>query len=256
MVHVLDCADDELYRKRDPRRVQLVEVEGVRTLLAVPLISEGTAIGSLCMFRREVRAYDPAQIALVETFAAQAIIAIENVRQFRELQEKLEREAATREILTVISQSRDDEGPVFDVILENAQQLCASPLTFLCLANEERSLVHLVANKGLSREWEEFIKIGVPIDSPHINVRAVTEGRVVHVPDMKADALYETGDEVRRKAVDEEGMRTMLAVPLISEGTAIGSLCVFRREARAFYPAQIALGRDLRRPGRHRDREG
>ena len=88
----------------------------------MPLISQGRGTGCLILFRDEVRPYSDDQIALVETFAAQAVIAIENVRQFRELQTRLEREAASREILGVISQSRDDDSPVFETILEKRSE--------------------------------------------------------------------------------------------------------------------------------------
>ncbi len=97
--HNSDLADDDLYRQRHPVRVAIVEQEGVRTFLAVPLISGGEAVGCIALYRREVKPFTDSQIGLVEMFAAQAVIALENVRQFRQLQTRLEREAVTREIL-------------------------------------------------------------------------------------------------------------------------------------------------------------
>lgn len=241
VIRMDDIADDELYRKRDPRRVQMVEVEGVRSILVVPLIKDDQGIGGIILYRREVRPFSDEDVALAQNFAAQAVIAIENVRQFRDLQTRLEREAATKEILSVISESRDDDSPVFEIILQNAERLCASPLTFLILANEDRTKVFPVANRGLSPRWLTRFEKGAPIDSPLVVSRAIVEGRVFHIPDLEADELYISGNEDRRRAVEEEGIRTLLAVPLVSDGVAIGALCAFRKEVQPFDPAQIAL---------------
>jgi len=112
VIHLVDMSDSELYRAGSPYVRALVDIEGIRTILFVPLIAGGEAIGAITLFRHEVAAFDDRDIALVETFAAQAVIAIENVRQFRELQSRLEREVATRRILQVISRSREDDEPV------------------------------------------------------------------------------------------------------------------------------------------------
>ena len=131
-------ADTDDYRSGDPIRQRTVHDEGLLTFLSVPLMSGSKAMGCIDLFRREVRPFDDRQIALVETFAAQAVIAIESVRQFRELQTRLEREAATSGILEVISQSRDDDQPVFEVILEHAARLCATSYASLHLVDERR----------------------------------------------------------------------------------------------------------------------
>ena len=241
VIRMDDISDDELYRKRDPRRVLMVEVEGVRSILVVPLVKDGQGIGGIVLYRREVKPFSDDDVVLAQNFAAQAVIAIENVRQFRDLQTRLEREAATKEILSVISESREDDSPVFDIILQNAERLCASPLTFLILANEDRTKFFLVANRGLSPRWFDRFEKGTPIDSPLVVARAIVEGKVFHIPDLEADELFVSGNEDRRRAVQEEGMRTLLAVPLISDGVAIGSLCAFRKEVQPFDPAQIAL---------------
>ena len=190
--------------------------------------------------------------ALLETFAAQAVIAIENVRQFRELQTRLEREAATREILSVISQSRDDEQPVFDVILEHAARLCATSYASLHLVDERRENWILTAAR--SNHHRSF-EIGEVFPLPASRTAAATsilEARVVHIEDLADDDLYRQGDPVRVRTVDEEGARTMLVVPLITGGLAIGCITLRRNEVRPFSADQIALVESFRRPGRHR----
>ena len=140
VVHDVNIADSDLYRQGHEVRRKLVDELGVQTLLSVPINSGTEAIGSINLIRREPGPFPDQQIALVESFAAQAVIAIENVRQFREIQfananlsQALERQTATSEVLDVISQSRDDEAPVFDVILERTAQLSGSPMAHLLL---------------------------------------------------------------------------------------------------------------------------
>ena len=127
VVHMRDLLETDAYRAGDEAMVRAVEMEGMRTFLAVPLLTADGAIGTLGLYRREQRPFTEDQIALVETFAAQAVIAIENVRQFREVQERLEREKASRDVLDVISTSRDDDIPVFETILQNASRICNAP---------------------------------------------------------------------------------------------------------------------------------
>ena len=134
--------------ERDPLRSIWLKLEGVRTRLIVPLVRHGVAIGASTLSRREIRPFTADEIHLVETFAAQAVIAIENVRQFRELQTRLAREAATREILEVISQSRDDDKPVFEVVLRKAAELCHAPMASLLIISEDRSHSVLAAEWG------------------------------------------------------------------------------------------------------------
>jgi len=133
VINLPDMRDGENYRSGLPVAVRMVEEEGIRTLLMVPLSRGDEAIGAFVVNKREVAPFTDDEIDLVKTFSAQAVIAIENVRQFRELQTRLEREAATREIRHSISQSRDDEQPVFDVILESARRLCDAPFAGIAL---------------------------------------------------------------------------------------------------------------------------
>jgi len=143
---VEDMGATHFHADGDERYRVVVTEGGIRSNLIVPLVLNGQGIGCLMLGRDEVRPYSADHVQLIETFAAQAVIAIENVRQFREVQQRLEREKASREVLQVISASRDNPAPVFDVILKHATQLSGAPLANLCLLNDERTHWHLVAH--------------------------------------------------------------------------------------------------------------
>jgi class 3 adenylate cyclase len=257
VVEVEDLADDPICHAGQPHRVHAVEVEGIRTFVAGPLIINDTGIGAIRLYRREVRPFEERQIELVKTFADQAVIAIENVRQLRaledrtialdrskqELESRLEREEATREILQVISNSRDDEKPVFKVILENAARLCDAPNAYLHLCDEERKHLEVAAYAGTRDAFLDFLsEHPLPLDgSISQSARAVLEKAVVHQEDLADDELYRQRQPHRVRAVDDEGMRTLLSVPLISGDEAIGIFSLYRREVRRFDERQIEL---------------
>ncbi|MCL5776910.1 GAF domain-containing protein [Limibaculum sp. FT325] len=240
VVHIEDIADTEGYRRGDRQRVDAVEIEGIRTFLAVPLLRDAMAIGCIGVYRREVMAFSTEQIALLETFAQQAVIAIDNVRQFRELQMRLEREAATREILQVISRSPDDVKPVLETIVRNAARLCDSPDVGLHLANEARTRSRLVcvsdADQGVFEIGQEF-----DLSLPHQTPTSIREGRVIHNPDIADDPLYRARDPIRVRLVEVDGVRSRLSVPLLKDGVAFGCINLNRHEVRPFTETEIAL---------------
>jgi GAF domain-containing protein len=238
VLHTHDLADTQLYRDGNPERRHLVDVDGVRTFLSVPLVKNGVAFGCFNLNRKKVQPYSDDDIALLETFADQAVIAIENVRQFRELQVRLEREAATKEVLQVISQSRDDEGQVFDIILQKAAALCGADQAGLQLVTETRSHIRLAADLGQMRtafkpgkEW--------PIDSPISAAVSIRSAKVIHIPDYAETDLYKSGDPTAIHTVETEGVRTRLVVPLLQNGIAIGTISLSRHEVRFFGPSEI-----------------
>jgi GAF domain-containing protein len=235
-----DMTQSDLYVSGDPLTVRIVEEEGFRTRLSVPLINDGRGIGCIVLSRRDVAPFPQSDIALVETFAQQAVIAIENARQFQELQVRLEREAATREILEVISQSRDDEEPVFRAILDRAERLCDAYASGLQLVNEAGTHLRLLALHG---EDQGSFPTGTEFDlnEPLGMSQAVREGRAVQIEDLKDTDLYRQGHEGRRKMVDVEGVRTHLNVPLMRGTKAFGNITLSRQELRPFTPDQIAL---------------
>jgi GAF domain-containing protein len=209
-----------------------------RTYLGAPLRQQGELIGVLNARRTEVRPFTPAQIKLLETFADQAVIAIENVRLFNELKESLEQQTATSEILGVIASSPTDIQPVLDVVAENAARLCDSHDAQI--HRVEGDMVRKVASYGdispvfaigearpISRERGFFVD------------RAILEGQMIHIHDARAEIGEEYAD-VKRAAV-RSGLRTALAVPLLREGIPIGAILIRRLEVRPFTDKQIAL---------------
>ncbi|MDH3668808.1 MAG: GAF domain-containing protein [Paracoccaceae bacterium] len=246
-IQVEDMAETELYRSGDPVTVRMVDEEGLRTGLRVPLIQGDRAFGCIALSRREVRPFTDDEIALVQTFADQAVIAIENVRQFQavqtantELETQLQREAAAREVLQVISQSRDDEQPVFDVILENAARLCRSTMARLHLVESDRK------HRRIAAHWGEDLRalaIGekIPMNKGHPISVSILEARVIHIEDISETDLYKGHDPLFRRLVDEEGIRTLLTVPLLQGGQAFGCIALSCRERSPFAKQDIEL---------------
>ncbi len=236
-----DLRETPRYEAGDPLVVKMVDRDSARSMLAVPLISGGVGIGAIALNRTRVQPFTLDEVALIETFAAQAVIAIENVRQFRELQTRLEREAATKEVLQVISQSRDDDAPVFEAILEQAARLCKVPQAGLIMANEDRTSVTYAACWGTpSKHFQPGVSHW-SIDSPIAITTTVREGRVVNIPDTMADEVARQNHPDRLEIVEEEEIRSVLAVPLMKDGIAIGCIDVYRREVDPFTDDDIKL---------------
>ena len=243
VVHIEDLTETDMYKRGDPGRVAMVEEEGMRTIVGVPLISGDEAIGCITLFRREVSPFTDEEIQLVETFAAQAVIAIENVRQFREVQTRLERETATKNILRVISQSRDDDVPVFNEILKSASELCRAPLAFLSLANAERTHVTIPAYRGTRSEFGNILDgFEEPITRTElVAVRPVAEGHVLRADDITDDDVYRSGDIRRIQMADVEGARSVMSVPLLRDGVSLGAIVLYRRVVAPFSDDDVAL---------------
>ena len=228
-----------------------------RTFLSTPLLSQGISIGAIVIRRMEVKPFTDQQIALLQTFADQAVIAIENVRLFqelevrnRELTEALEQQTATSEILRAISSSPSDVQPVFDAIVQSAVKLCDALMSAVFRFDGER--LHFVAHHNFTAEGHETARRLYPMVPSRDNVaaRAVMERAVVHVRDIEADSDATSTREIMRVL----GVRSVLAVPMLREGSAIGCITVSRAES-PFSQKQIDLLQHVRRPGRHRDRE-
>ena len=220
------------------------------------MLRDGRPIGAIMVGRLEVRPFADVQIALLQTFADQAVIAIENVRLFKELEarnreltETLEQQTATGEILQVISSSPTDTQPVFDAIVRSAGRFGDAAVAML-LRLEGRMIV-LEALEGMSEtEMEIHRRSGTREVAPDsVGGRVVLTRGIVQITDVKEDPEYAVVGPLTL------GYRTALAVPLLREGAAIGAIVLWRREVRPFADKQIAARPDLRGPGGDRDRE-
>jgi GAF domain-containing protein len=231
---LIHLADAQANAELPPRIQRLSKAWGVRTLLAVPLRKDDVFLGYITAYRQEVRPFTERQIALLQSFAAQAVIAMENARLLTETREALDQQTATAEVLHVINSSPGDLQPVFDAILERAHHFCDASLGSFVLRAGERWPA--VATRGYSAQHDEIARReGLPNDAPAL--RQLARGEVVHTPDL---ALLAAPNPVTRAAV-ESGSRTYLAVPLRKDGILLGYLSAHRQEVRLFSDKQIAL---------------
>jgi GAF domain-containing protein len=207
--------------------------EGYRTMLGTPLLREGMPIGVIGIRRTEVRPFTDKQIALLKTFASQAVIAIENVRLFQELKESLEQQTATSEILGVIASSPTDIQPVLDVVAQNAARLCDATDAQIRLMIDDQSH-RLAASFGTAPAPE----IGHTSRRTPIS-RAILTGLTVHVPDLAQLAKTDYPDSTAQ--ISRTGTRTILSTPLLREGASIGVINIRRTEVRPFSERQIKL---------------
>ena len=227
--HIHDIRHDPEYRARAWQM-------SFRTVLAVPLLREDVPVGAIGLWRREVRPFSNKQIELVETFAAQAVIAIENVRLFKELQEKnralsesLEQRTATADILRVISSSPTDVRPVFEAIAESAARLCSADDAQVLRV--EGDALCLVAACGATS-----MPVVRQLSRGHVVGRAVIDRQTIHVRDR---AQFVT--EYPETTAMRYGVESAVAVPLLREGVALGVIRVSRTEMQPFTDGQIAL---------------
>ncbi|HVH80079.1 MAG TPA: GAF domain-containing protein, partial [Stellaceae bacterium] len=242
-VHIRDIADDDAYRAGDPFRVGMVR-RGVRALLVVPLVRGDETIGTIAIYRPVPEPYTEAQIELVQTFADQAVIAIENARLFGELRkrtddltEALEYQTATSDVLKIISRSAFDLQPVLDTLIETAGRLCGAKATGIAI--RQGDVYRHVAMFSHNPEWDARVRgtTFVP-DRSTVGGRVALEGQVVHIPDLAADPEYGMPE-----AITTGGMRTLLGVPLLREGEPVGVLLAGHEKVQPFTKRQIELVR-------------
>ena len=232
MVHVVDMQGES---SEFPEGSEIARQLGHRTVLIVPLMRDGAAIGAIAVRRTEARLFTERQVALLKTFADQAVIAIENVRLFNETKEALEQQTATSEILGVISSSPTDVGPVFQAIVRRAVTLCEGFSGIAVRLEAER--VHLAAHFNLSLEAAELLEESYP-RAPTRDYpagRAIVDRALVHV--FAKDGIAREFPAMVARA----GAGSLLAVPLLREGQPIGAINITRSQAMAFTERQIAL---------------
>jgi class 3 adenylate cyclase/putative methionine-R-sulfoxide reductase with GAF domain len=248
-VQIVDLAATRGYIERHPTSVEAVELGGIRTVVAAPMLKGGELVGILTISRQEVRPFADKQIAVLTDFAAQAVIAIENARLVSELRQRttdlteaLEQQTATSELLQVISRSPGDLAPIFATMLANAIRICDA--TFGDIFRWEDGALRLVTSHETPAAFAEMLKRSPVISPGHGSfTRLMLETKTrVHIADLSTNPLYlERKSPQIAAAVDLGGVRTVLAVPMFREGELIGEFILNRRQVRSFTEKQIEL---------------
>jgi GAF domain-containing protein/CheY-like chemotaxis protein len=233
-----------------PVSAELQNRLGHRTIVSTPFVREDSSLGAIVLRRNEVRPFTEKQISLLQTFASQAVIAIENVRLFNEIQtrnreisEALEQQTATSEILRVIARSPTDIQPVLDVIAHNARKLCDANQS--AVYRKDGQMVYEMAVSDLSADMLEATQelsresYPAPLErNSTLSARAIIDGMVVHIPDLENESGL---PEITQRYVKAQTIKSALFVPMIREGEAIGCIGVGKREPAPFTNKQIAL---------------
>ena len=248
VVHIADLRAEKAYADRDPWIVAGVELGGVRTVLMVPMLKENELIGAFSVYRQEVRPFTDKQIALGQSFAAQAVIAIENARLLNELRQRttdlteaLEQQTATSDVLQIISSTPGDLQPVFETMLTNATRICEAKFGVLWLSEGERFRCVALHNAPptFADHHREEPMVNPP---PGSGLRRLFETRqVAEVTDMTTIRPYIERDPFVVASAELGGYRSVLNVPMLKEGALVGAISIFRQEVRPFTDKQVSL---------------
>jgi signal transduction histidine kinase len=240
-VQIEDLAGSQGYLDRDPLVTVAVEQGGVRTLFGVPMIRKKELIGTIVLYRTEVRAFTDKQIDLLQNFAAQGVIAIENTRLLNELRESLQQQTATAEVLKVIGSSPGELQPVFDAMLVNVTGLCEAKFASLLLSEGDqfrRVSLHN-APPALIEDWRRTPLIHLHPESAL--GRAALTKQVAHIDDIRTTRAYRDRDPRLIAGVELGGYRTVLSVPMLKDQEVVGLIVIYRQEVRLFTNKQVEL---------------
>src|SRR5262249_51334374 len=238
VVYIRDTREDPEFRLHGA-----AAAAGIRSILAVPMLREGNPIGAVVVTAPEVAAFSDSQVELLKTFADQAVIAIENVRLFRELEarntgltESLARQMATGEVLRAISQAQADAQPVFEIIAASARRLCGAAYAQVQLYDGE--LIHLAALESGNPESDDAIRAAYPlrVGDGSAGGRAIATCAVTQIPDLLDDQAY-----AFTAVWQASRLRSLLAVPMLRDGEPVGVIGIGRMEPGMFPDSQIAL---------------
>ena len=217
------------------------ELGGARSYIAVPMLKDEELVGAIIIYRQEVRPFADKQIELVQNFAAQAVIAIENTRLLNELRQSLEQQTATAEVLGVISSSPGALEPVFTAMLENATRICDAKFGIMTLY--EGGPFRAVALHNALPEFAEARR-REPLFFPAPNAplaRVAASKKTLQIPDMRSDKSYLSGDPATVIIVERGGARTLISIPMLKDGELVGVFGIYRQEVRPFTDKQIEL---------------
>src|SRR5215831_9488520 len=239
VVQFPDLQAETFLQNAPPHLRRVIEIGDVRTLLMVPLRKDDAVIGIITAFRQEVPPFTDKQITLLQNFAVQAVIAMDNARLLTETREALGQQTATAEVLQVINASPGDLAPVFDAMLERATRLCDA--SFGNLWTYDGAGFPGVASHGAPPALLEFLRNAPPPGPATAHGRILSGEDVLHIADLLSSETYRAGDPSRRALVDLGGARSALWLALRKDRTLLGMFTIYRREARPFTDKQIAL---------------
>jgi GAF domain-containing protein len=235
LVHVRDITEDEGYRSGNPAKRSLYDLGGARTALWLPLRKDDALLGTFVVYRQEVRPFTDKQIALLQNFAAQAVIAIENARLLNDLRESLQQQTATADVLKIISRSTFDLSKVLDTLLESAARLCDADRA--AITQPKDGVLEFAASFGFPPEFTKVMnKVKFVAGKGTVTGRVLLEGKYVQIDDVLADPEYSL---LEQQSVGK--YLTVLCVPLTREGIPVGVITLTRNVVRPFTEKQIEL---------------